>query len=179
MNFEQIYHTHYTGMFRYAFTILRDEEESRDMVQNVFSKLWEKKDELDIKGDVKYYLFRSVRNECLNHIDKSKVRVKHHTSYEKENSVDEKPYADEHTLDDAAIAKKIELVMELMPPQCKEVFLKSRIEELKYAEIAEQMNISVKTVEAHMSKALKIIRQAIGVFVALACLVVNYIGEIK
>ncbi|MES2627874.1 MAG: RNA polymerase sigma-70 factor [Bacteroidota bacterium] len=174
MDIRSIYISHYDKLYRYAFTILRDDDDARDAVQSVFSRLWEKKDEIKITTDAGSYLYRSVYNESLNIIAARQNRGKHHKQYTTENHEEEAPYAHEHALSDDEIGRRIESVMAQLPPQCKIVFLKSRIEDKKYAEIAAELGISIKTVEVHMGKALKIIRKAIGVFVVILCLVAYY-----
>lgn len=174
MDFQSVYTTHFQKLFRYAYTIVKDNDEAQDVVQTVFSRLWEKKDELNITTDITRYLYRSVYNESLNHISSKQNRGKHHQQFTNENVSDEKPYDDAHALSEDEIGKRIEQVLDQLPPQCKTVFLKSRIEDKKYAEIAVELDISVKTVEAHMGKALKIIRQALGVLVFIVCLVTYF-----
>ncbi len=174
MDIQSIYISHYEKLFRYAYTIVRDNDEAQDVVQAVFSRLWEKKDEIKITTDISSYLYRSVYNESLNQISSKQNRSKHHQQFSTENQDEDRPFDSEHALSEEEISRRIESVMEQLPPQCKAVFLKSRIEDKKYAEIATELGISVKTVEAHMGKALKIIRQAVGVLLIMACLVSYY-----
>jgi RNA polymerase sigma-70 factor (ECF subfamily) len=162
---EQLFKEHYEALFRYAFSILKNEEDAKDVLQIVFINLWERRDTLHINSSPKAYLYRAVYNESLNYIKKESVRHKHETGAfsMQENVVQE-------VSDSGIWQQKMDEVLEQMPPQCKTVFLKSRIENKKYAEIAAELDISVKTVEAHMSKALKIIRATIGVLWLLSCL---------
>ncbi|KAA5536889.1 RNA polymerase sigma-70 factor [Taibaiella lutea] len=163
---EQLFKEHYEALYRYAFSILKNEEDAKDVLQIVFINLWERRETLHINSSSKAYLYRSVYNESLNYIKKESVRQKHETGA---FSLQENPGQED--ANEAGIwEQKINKVLEQMPPQCKAVFLKSRIENKKYAEIAAELDISVKTVEAHMSKALKIIRATIGVLWLLSCL---------
>jgi RNA polymerase sigma-70 factor (ECF subfamily) len=163
----QLFHAHFEALHRYAYTIVKDNDTAKDMVQNVYTALWEKRLQLNIATHAeRAYLYRSVYNTCLNHLKSSNTQLKHHTAAAKLNdSID-----DEDRDDHLWWEEKLKNILDLLPDQCRTVFIKSKAEKLKYTEIAAALNISVKTVEAHMSKALKIIRQAIGVLVLCYCL---------
>jgi RNA polymerase sigma-70 factor (ECF subfamily) len=163
--YEMIFKSYYQPLCRYAYTFLHDKEESEEVVQSVFISLWEKRSMLDIQTSFKAYLFRMVRNSCLNVIKHEKVK-KQHVAHEMAvaevsyNSVAEKVSANELSL-------KITEAMKALPEQCRMVFQLSRFEELKYQEIADQLNISIKTVENHMGKALKIMREQLKDYLPL------------
>lgn len=170
---EKLFTDHYGALHRYAFTILKDEEEAKDVVQAVFLNLWEKKDNLSITSSPKAYLFRSVYHESLNFIKKREILQKHHhAAGATELNTEQKPFMGEEEL---FTRQRIDSVLDELPPQCREVFIKSRAEQKKYAEIAAEMGIAVKTVEAHMSKALKLIRQIVRVIVWVVCLYNDFI----
>jgi RNA polymerase sigma-70 factor (ECF subfamily) len=163
--FEMIFKSYYQPLCRYAYTFLQDKEEAEEVVQSVFISLWEKRHALEIQTSFKAYLYRMVRNSCLNLIKHEKVKQQHvahelavaEVSYD---SVSEKVNASELTL-------KISEAMKVLPEQCRLVFQLSRFEELKYQEIADQLQISVKTVENHMGKALKIMREQLKDYLPL------------
>lgn len=164
---EQLFKDYYQALHRYAFTILKNEEDASDVVQSVFINIWEKKDSIEISVSPKSYLFRSVYNESLNFIKKENTRQKHEIgAAPNPMALTEEPAKDE----EQNWQQKIDKVLDLMPEQCRKVFMKSRIEGKKYAEIAAELDISIKTVEAHMSKALKIVRTSIGVLILMCCL---------
>ncbi|WP_162902756.1 RNA polymerase sigma-70 factor [Taibaiella koreensis] len=164
----QLFADHYESLHRYAFTLLKDEDEAKDAVQSVFLTIWEKKETIQINSSPKAYLFRSVYHECLNYIRKQDVLKKHHAhAVAGLEDSRQQPFAFEDAL---FIREKIDKVLQELPPQCREVFVKSRAEQKKYSEIAAELGIAVKTVEAHMSKALKLIRQVLRVFILLFCL---------
>lgn len=179
MDIQSIYITNYEKLFRYSYTIVRDNDTAQDVVQNIFTRLWEKKDELEITTDIVRYLYRSVYNESLNHISGKKTRTRHHEQFVAENHKEDSPFADDHVLSEEEISHRIDTVLDQLPPQCQTVFLKSRIDNKKYAEIASELGISIKTVEVHMGKALKIIRKAVGVFIVIAGLVIYYGGTLR
>jgi len=164
----QLFSDYYESLHRYAFTLLRDDDEAKDAVQSVFLNLWEKREHIQINTSPKAYLFRSVYHESLNYIRKQDVLKKHHAhAVAGQEDSQQQPFASEEAL---FIREKIDKVLQELPPQCREVFVKSRAEQKKYSEIASELGIAVKTVEAHMSKALKLIRQVLRVFILLFCL---------
>jgi RNA polymerase sigma-70 factor, ECF subfamily len=163
--FEMIFRAYYQPLCRYAYSFLSDKEEAEEVVQSAFITVWEKRKSLDIQTSLKSYLYRMVRNACLNVIKHEKIKQQHvahelavtEATYE---SVSQKVYASELEL-------KIGEAMKVLPEQCRLVFQLSRFEELKYQEIADQLQISVKTVENHMGKALKIMREQLKEYLPL------------
>jgi len=154
--FEQVFKTHFKRLHAYAFTILRDEIQAEEMVQQVFFKLWERNDNLSLTGSISSYLYRAVHNESLNYIKHQKVRSNHqlNVAYSMKNEVEhpaKKIMAGE-------LEKKIHSALNELPEQCRTIFQMSRFDELKYREIADKLDISVKTVESQMSKALRLLR---------------------
>jgi RNA polymerase sigma-70 factor (ECF subfamily) len=156
--FEGVYKHFLKPLHVYAITMLKDEEAAKGTVQNIFLKLWERKSTLNFNGSLKAYLYSAVYHECLNHIRHQKVKLHHqdHLVYTMKNT-------EEHDsgIELTDLKGKLQQVMNNLPEKCRTVFQLSRFEELKYREIAEQMGISVKTVEAQMGKALKILRHGL------------------
>ena len=169
INIELLFRTHFEALHRYAFSILEDTDAAKDMVQAVFLKLLEKEELIQAAQSAKSYLFKSVYYECLNRIKKEKSLADRHEGYARTQSNEPVPGT---TTTDAEIKERIDRVLNQLPPQCRIVFVKSRAEEKKYAEIAAELDISVKTVEAHMSKALKLVRTALRVFIIIVCLTI-------
>jgi RNA polymerase sigma-70 factor (ECF subfamily) len=154
--FEMIFRTYYQPLCRYAYSFLQDKEEAEEVVQSSFITVWDKRNSLTIETSVKSYLYRMVRNSCLNVIKHEKIKQQHvahelAVSEVSHESVSQKVHA-------AELEIKISEAMKTLPEQCRLVFQLSRFEELKYQEIADQLQISVKTVENHMGKALKLMR---------------------
>jgi RNA polymerase sigma-70 factor (ECF subfamily) len=162
---EMIFKTHYQPLCKYAYSFLNDKDEAEEVVQSSFISLWEKRESIIIQTSFNSYLYRMVRNACLNAIKHEKVK-KTYAAQEKiggeptYESVSESVVSNE-------LEKKIVEAMQVLPEQCRLVFQLSRFEELKYQEIADQLSISVKTVENHMGKALKILREQLKEYLPL------------
>lgn len=157
--FERAFREHFKALHAYAFTIIRDEENAEEIVQNVFFKLWEKKENIDEITSLKAYLYRATYNDSLNFLKHTKVKAAYET-YAKSTGSDKSDAVD--TLSTKELQAKIDKALNELPEQCRTIFQMSRFEELKYREIAEQLNLSVKTVENQMGKALKVLREKLA-----------------
>ncbi|WP_183556747.1 RNA polymerase sigma-70 factor [Mucilaginibacter sp. SP1R1] len=166
--FEQLFKKHFRELHAYAFSLLKDWDAAEEIVQGLFLKLWEKNDWVRIQTSIKSYLYKSVYHDSLNYIRRQKVQLKYQTTT---------AYAMKNHTDDAAGKLKLsELEQQLnnalskLPEKCRAIFHLSRFEELKYQEIATQLDISIKTVETHMGKALRILRREMKEFLPLITL---------
>lgn len=155
--FEMIFRLHYQPLCRYAFTILQDRDEAEEIVQATFLNVWEKRESLHIESSLKSYLYRAVRNSCLNAIKHNKIKQRH---AEESMAISERVHESvTHAVLSEELDQRIGEALKALPEQCRLIFQLSRFEELKYAEIAEQLSISIKTVENQMGKALRIMRE--------------------
>lgn len=154
--FKELFGKYYSSMCLFARQFLNDYELSEETVQDVFVKIWEKRNLLTIETSVKHYFFRAIRNQCLNRIqhEKIKLRYAHRVATEAQQEVNPDQYFMEVDL-----LQRIEKSIDSLPPKRREIFRLSREQGMKYKEIAETMNISVKTVEAQMGLALKSLRE--------------------
>ena len=157
MVFERVFKDYYERLCNYANTFLNDMDEAEEMVQGTFLTLWEKRENIDIHTSVKSYLYQAVHNQSLNRIKHLQVKQAH-GDYVKYHSEDITLDSSQNFLTEE-LEQQINTAIESLPPQCQTVFKLSRFENLTYAEISEQLNISVKTIENHMGKALKIMRE--------------------
>lgn len=155
--FESIFRSYYARLCNFAYSFLEDKDESEEVVQSTFLTIWEKHDSIDINVSLKSYLYRAVNNSCLNRIKHVKVKTAHKEST-MGNVQDFNDDASENLIS-KELEHQIEVAINSLPPKCEMVFRLSRFENLSYAEIAQQMDISVKTVENHMIKALKVLRE--------------------
>jgi RNA polymerase sigma-70 factor (ECF subfamily) len=163
--FENIFRNYYERLCNYANTMTNDMDEAEEIVQNTFLILWEKRMGIDIHTSLKSYLYQTVHNTCLNRIKHNRV-VQMHNEHVRSTTENTTPSGS-----DQLIGKELETqvnsAIQSLPPQCQAVFKLSRFENLTYAEISEQLNISVKTVENHMGKALRIMRDKLKDYLPL------------
>jgi RNA polymerase sigma-70 factor, ECF subfamily len=169
--FEMIFKTYYQPLCNYAYSFVHDRDEAEEIVQATFLSVWEKKDNLTIHTGVKPYLYAMVRNTALNVLKHEKIKQQHATV---ELAVAERSAESvTRTVMAAELEDRIYKALNKLPEQCRLVFKLSRFEELKYAEIAEQLNISIKTVENQMGKALKIMREQLKDYLPLLIVFMN------
>lgn len=169
--FEMLFRTYYQPLCNYAYTFVQDRDEAEEIVQSTFLNVWEKRDNLSIHTGVKPYLYAMVRNASLNVLKHEKIKQQHVTM---ELAVAERSVESvTRTVMASELETKIYKAMDKLPEQCRLVFKLSRFEELKYSEIAEQLDISIKTVENQMGKALKIMRDQLKDYLPLLIILMN------
>lgn len=170
--FGQVFKTWFRPLHAYAFTILKDDTAAEEMVQNVFFNIWRKRDRLTIEGSVKAYLYRAVHNESLNYLKHQRVKTAYQVHYAHQPG----PESDraDGRLVAGELSAHIRKALNELPPQCRAIFQLSRFEHLKYREIAEELDISVKTVENQMGKALRLLRVRLAEFLPLLLLFFNF-----
>jgi len=170
--FEMLFKKFYQPLCSYAYSFLNDKEEAEEIVQSTFITVWDKRNTLEIQSSFKAYLYRMVRNACLNAIKHDKVKQQHTAL---QMAAGEPTYENvaQHVLANE-LEQRIEGALRVLPEQCRLIFQLSRFEELKYAEIAEQLDISVKTVENQMGKALKILRDQLKEYLPLLAVLFNH-----
>jgi RNA polymerase sigma-70 factor (ECF subfamily) len=163
--FEHMFKAHYKMLHAYADTILRDTEMAEEIVQNLFMKLWQKRELLLTHTSVKAYLYKCVHNDCLNYLKHLKIQVKYqeHALH----TTDHYSEAASHKIELTELESKLQQALNELPEQCRAIFQMSRFEELKYKEIAAELGISIKTVENQMGKALRILRLKLADFITL------------
>ncbi|MBK7407769.1 MAG: RNA polymerase sigma-70 factor [Saprospirales bacterium] len=154
--FEQLFKAHFVALCNFGYQLVQDMDSAKDIAQKVFINLWENREGIDPKRSVQSYLYTSVRNRCLNHIrDQKKYRsqVLDLEIMDIEISIE----SDDSGLEE--LQDKITEALSTLPEKCRLVFEMSRFQDKKYKDIAAELNISEKTVEAHMSRALKTLRE--------------------
>ncbi len=155
--FEQVFREHYRALCSYAIKFLNEKEGAEEIVQDIFFRLWEKRETLAITSSLKSYLFRSVHNRCLNQVKHIDIREQYKVENESRIKSEEDNFS-EH-FNQFELQQQIQKAIEALPEQRKKIFKLSRFSGLKYREIAEHMDLSEKTVEAQMGKALKTLRE--------------------
>lgn len=167
--FEKVFKSHYAGMCGFANKYLADLEQSEEIVQEVFFNYWSKRSALEIQGSLEGYLYRSVRNACLNHIKHLQVRHQYALAQMQPLKDEENKHHDK--IVELELQQKIDDCINQLPPERQKIFKLSRLEGLKYQEIANELKLSVKTVEAQMGKALKFLRQNLAEYLPVILLI--------
>jgi RNA polymerase sigma-70 factor, ECF subfamily len=155
--FSRLFDGYYAALCFFAAKYLGDMDLSRSLVQQVFVDLWVKREKTDIAISVKSYLYRSVKNRCIDHLRKERNTSEISKSVE---NFSQMPFRD--LVEEAELNDRINTSINKLPEKCREIFLLCRFEGLKYAEIAQKLNISVKTVEMQMGIALKKLRESLS-----------------
>lgn len=152
--FDDLFRKYYKYLVVTAYQYLKDDHQAKDMVQEIFCDIWQRRHQLDISNP-KAFLRRAVINKCLAGIRKnSRVSYNEDTL---ELNTSSAPYVDQ-SVSYKEVNQLIEQVLEALPSRCKEVFKLSRYEQLSHKEIAQRLDISTKTIENQMTKALKTLR---------------------
>ena len=162
--FEQLFREQYPFVCQIIYRYVRDKSKVEDIAQDIFAELWVKKDVIQIHTSVTAYLRRMAVSRALNHIRDTKKYNWDELDIEAEPGNDPAYQGSSaiQRLEEADLKNKIDQAIERLPEKCRMVFLLSRDEELSYAEISRQLNISVKTVENQIGKALKLLRSALA-----------------
>lgn len=161
--FEGLFKNNFKALHAYACSLLKDMDVAEEIVQTVFLKLWERRGQLDIHTSARAYLYRSVYHDSLNYLKHQQVKQR----YIMENSRDISNRYDHTDTHAKELRKELQVAMNQLPEKCRTIFQMSRFEDLKYQEIADRLGISLKTVEGHMGKALRILRLRLAEFLPL------------
>lgn len=154
-NFEQWFDQYYDGMYRYCLTMIKDSQEAEDIVQSVFLEIWKEKEKLEIHTSIQAFLYKGVYFKCMNKIKSEKVESKYlQTRINDSESSDPAIYEEVSNIIDQALTA--------LPEQCRKIFMMSRFDGMRYNEIANTLNLSPKTIENQMGKALKTMRAALS-----------------
>jgi RNA polymerase sigma-70 factor (ECF subfamily) len=160
-NFEKIFKAYFPALMAFSRKILGNEDDAREVVHQVFIKLWERRTEIDLSTSLKSYLFTAVNNRSLNVIrDRKKF-----SSDEVPERVANWDVSTE--LESLELEERIREAIASLPERCRVIFELNRFEGLSYGDISKKLGISVKTVENQMSKALKILREQLANYLSL------------
>jgi RNA polymerase sigma-70 factor (ECF subfamily) len=165
--FEKIFHAYYENLVFYAREYIIIEDQAREIVQEAFVKLWERRQSLSTDSNIRAYLYIITRNLCLNYLDHIRVGQRFKRMKERDvltlelHSIAMQDPTSEYLIA-GELESKIEKLIEELPEQNRKVFKMHRFDDMKYSEIAQKLNISVKAVEGHISRALKYLRDHLG-----------------
>ncbi|MEP2509543.1 MAG: RNA polymerase sigma-70 factor [Reichenbachiella sp.] len=156
-DFEEVFKTYYQQLAAFAFQYVGSYEIAEELVQDVFTNVWIKSDQIEIRTAIKSYLYGAVRNASLNFLKHKKIERR----YEKQeqNKVDS---FETNFLELDELQIEINNALNQLPEKCRQIFEMSRFEEKKYKEIADELSLSIKTVENQMGRALKVMRTALS-----------------
>jgi RNA polymerase sigma-70 factor (ECF subfamily) len=170
--FEKIFREYFKSLHAYAYTFMKDDEQAEEIVQNIFCRIWEKRDQLKTDGSLKAYLYRSVHNESVNYLKHQKTRAIFQVHY---SNGDQTAGEASEKIMAAELDGHIQKALNELPLQCRVIFQLSRFENLKYKQIADQLNLSVKTVENQMGKALKVLRLKLAEFLPIVLYIITWL----
>lgn len=162
---ELLFRRYYKPLCSHAIRYVYSKEVAEDLVSDVFCKFWKNESYKNITSSFRSYLFRSVRNTAFTYLRSEFNTVERSEKYDM-IEVSENLKADSICIYEETLAR-VKLLVDSMPPQCKKIFLLSRFESKGNKEIAEELNLSLKTIEAHMGKALGIMRKGLKDYLTL------------
>jgi RNA polymerase sigma-70 factor, ECF subfamily len=166
--FELLFHFYYPGLVMYSVQFTTDRMEAEEIVQDFFVRFWQKHQQIILTDSLKSYLFLCVKNGSLNYLKHKKVEEKyirkmaelssHHLAYDPDLYVA------------SELQEKLKNAIDLLPEKCREIFIMSRMRGMKNEEIAADLDLSKRTVETQISKALKVLRVELKDYVGLMIL---------
>ena len=176
--YHEVYNDFYGLLFHLSLQYLHDQRISEEIVQDTFVKLWEIRETLNDQFSLRNFLYTITKNNCLNYLRNQKIILKHQENLkylEMQFNFEALEKLGSY-MEFEELRQKIDYAIALLPDGVRETFLMSRFEELQYKEIAERLSVSIKTVEARMTKALKILRTELKDFLAIICLITNILS---
>ena len=169
--FRELFNTYYPRLTLFAVKYIRNQEVAEEIVQDFFVRLYEKRTEIVFHSSVQAYFYQSIRNSCLNKIKQKKVRQEYHRNMQQKDQ-DMEPDASDR-INETELENYIFRIVSGFPRQQQKIYRMSREKGMKNREIAEELNISVRTVETQISRTLKILREKLSsileflIFIAL------------
>jgi RNA polymerase sigma-70 factor (ECF subfamily) len=169
---EKLFNENFHSLVFASFRIVKDYEQAKDIVQNVLVKIWQNFDKLKEHKNLKGYLITAVRNSSLNYLrdyqqlEKNQIAIDGLSTQETEEDIE--------SADKEALITKVHHTVGKLPEKWREAFILSKYEKLKYSEIAEKMNISDKTVEKYISKALSVLRSELKHLISIISIFLMY-----
>ncbi|MPQ46785.1 RNA polymerase sigma-70 factor [Marinifilum sp. N1E240] len=165
--FEKVFKQYYPMLCHYALKFVKDSSQAEEIVQELFCKLWEDRQKLNIHTSLKSYLYRATYLNSLQHLRKKGLKNQY-KEYVKNSSSNN--FQNNQLIEEKEIQSIIQNTLSNLPERCGKIFKMSRFEGLKYQEIADKLSISIKTVESNMGKALKAFRKNLKDYVSIIVL---------
>src|SRR4030042_4730382 len=161
--FEDFFRTYYQPLCYYALRYVSSPDVAEEIVQDLFYTLWEKREELTITTSLKAYIYTATHNRCMKFLNHRQIEQKYEKHDREETTEQYEPAADLTSMHE--IQRIINQTLDSLPEKCSRIFRLNRFEGLRYNDIAQKLSISVKTVEANMGRALKILRENLKEYV--------------
>jgi RNA polymerase sigma-70 factor (ECF subfamily) len=158
--FEEVFRRYYIPLCLFASGITGRKEIAEDAVQDVFYNIWKDREKIRVLHSVKNYLYGAVKNQSLRYLENLAVRERYMENLHHEGQTAREPSPQEY-LEYKELEHLINIALNRLPERCMQVFKMHRMDGKKYKEIAAHLSISVKTVEAEMTKAYKTLRREI------------------
>ena len=177
--FKYIFQQFYQPLYHLSSHYLEDPDEAKEVVQNAFVKLWEVRQNLNEDSNIRNFLFTLVKNNCLNLLKRKQLLLKHHEKIkwmEMHYQYESLSRMGDDYLEFNELKDKIDLAIRNLPEHCRLVFEMSRFEQLKNREIAEKLGVTQKTVEAHLTRALKILRNDLKEYLPILIVVTKMLN---
>jgi len=160
--YETLFRRYYEPLCLYCNKITGDMNSSEDVVQELFYTIWKERFNLRIVWSVKSYLYGAARNQSLQYLERQHVRQRYYQNMVANELPDSDPNdSPQKILEYKELEQRLEFILEKLPKRRRDIFRMSRFEGKKYEEIANEMSLSVKTIEAEMSKALQALRKSL------------------
>jgi len=168
--FERIFRSYYQELCGFALRYLADPVEAEEVVQDLFFKLWTRREELLINTSLKSYLYKAVANHSLNHLRHLEIQRKYmdYVGFDVNNVS-----GGIHIDSDGELQRVVKQALQELPEKRREIFEMSRFEGLRYHEIAEKLGINIKTVETQMTRALEFMRRYLQEFMTVILLILS------
>ena len=159
--FERLYTMYHKVLYLHAYSILRDREVAKDIVQDLFVTIWDKRETLEIKSKFSHYLNVSIRNKVLDYIAREKSKSRYLASLN--NYIESNHSLTDYTLREKMLQEQINSVLNCLSPRLREVFELSRVHYLTHKEISEKLNLSEQSVRSYIKSVLRVLRAKFGI----------------
>lgn len=179
--FKKIFLNYFQPLCHLSHHYLEDIDEAKEVVQEAFVKLWEIRENLNLESNIRNFLFTLVKNNCLNVLKRKQMLVKHHEKLkwmEMQYQYESLSRMGSNYLEFNELKEKIDLAVKNLPEHCRVVFELSRFEELKNREIAEKLHVTQKTIEAHLTKALNILRNELKEYLPVILVITKILNHL-
>jgi RNA polymerase sigma-70 factor (ECF subfamily) len=161
-SFEALFRNYYQRLCLYACTFVRHQDDAEGIVKDVFVKLWEERETIDIQTSLTGYLYAAVHNQCLNFIQRNRKNWRERMT----GLSDDISFSDGFNPSDELIARELEeriaRLVDTLPPQCREIFMMSRYDNLSHEQIAQALNVTTGTIKTQIFRALNKLRAGLS-----------------